>query len=269
MEALNFIRGVGSAAARYGLEEAVLLDSMVFWWRTNRANNQNFHDGRWWTFNSVRAYTKIFPWWSEKQIRRILASCVEQGALLEGCYNTEPRDRTKWYTPGDDLLELYGEAETGNSDCPNGQMDLPEEAELSAQMGEPLPCSTHEVQNEDTPLNPPKGGRRTHKYDLAEDAVPILQAYVGEDRELHRALGAFIQQRVELRAINSARAVKMLLGELDRLSEGRREDKLLLIQQSMANSWKSVFPLRKGGGGAAAGEPSAPSLVAREEVPTW
>ena len=110
---------------------------------------------------------------------------------------------------------------------------------------------------------------RTHKYDLAEDAVPILQAYVGEDRELHRALGAFIQQRVELRAINSARAIKMLLGELDRLSEGRREDKLLLIQQSMANSWKSVFPLRKGGGGAAAGEPSAPSLVAREEVPTW
>lgn len=104
---------------------------------------------------------------------------------------------------------------------------------------------------------------------MAKDAVPILQAYVGEDRELHRALGAFVQQRVELRAINSARAIKMLLGELDRLSEGRREDKLLLIQQSMANSWKSVFPLRKGGGGAAAGEPAAPALVAREEVPTW
>lgn len=127
--------------------------------------------------------------------------------------------------------------------------------------------STEERRKE--PPKAPRGGRRTHKYDLAEDAVPILQAYVGEDRELHRALGAFIQQRVELRAINSARAVKMLLGELDRLSEGRREDKLLLIQQSMANSWKSVFPLRKGGGGTAAGEPSAPTLVAREEVPTW
>ena len=125
--------------------------------------------------------------------------------------------------------------------------------------------STEERRKE--PPKAPQGGRRTHKYDLAEDAVPILQAYVGEDRELHRALGAFIQQRVELRAINSKRAVKMLLGELDRLSEGRREDKLLLIQQSMANSWKSVFPLRKGGGGAAAGE--SPALVSREEVPTW
>ena len=140
--------------------------------------------------------------------------------------------------------------------------------------GEPIPKNEAEKNKEEKiknniPPKAPRGGRRTHKYDLAEDAVPILQAYVGEDRELHRALGAFIQQRVELRAINSARAVKMLLGELDRLSEGRREDKLLLIQQSMANSWKSVFPLRKDGGGAAAGEPSAPSLVAREEVPTW
>lgn len=157
MEALNFIRGVGSVAARYGLEEAVLLESMIFWWRTNRANNQNFHDGRWWTFNSVRAYTNIFPWWSEKQIRRILSSCVEQGALLEGCYNAEPRDRTKWYTPGDDLLELYGESETGNSDFPNGQMESPKREKLSAQMGEPLPCSTHEVQHEDPPYSPPKG----------------------------------------------------------------------------------------------------------------
>lgn len=118
------------------------------------------------------------------------------------------------------------------------------------------------------PPKAPQGGRRTTKYDLAEDAKPILRAYVGEDRELHQALGALIEVRVAKKAINSARAIKMLLGELDRLSEGRREDKLLLIQQSIANSWKSVFPLRKGGGGGRS-EPDAPPLVAREEVPTW
>lgn len=157
MEALNFIRGIGSVAARYGLEEAVLLDSMVFWWRTNRANDKHFHDGRWWTFNSVRAYTRIFPWWSEKQIRRLLASCVAQKALLEGNYNTEPRDRTKWYAPGDELLALYGETEVGNCICPNGQMDLPKQAVPSAQTGEPLPCSTHEVQHDSPPYNPPEG----------------------------------------------------------------------------------------------------------------
>ena len=118
------------------------------------------------------------------------------------------------------------------------------------------------------PPKAPQGGRRTTKYDLAEDAKPILRAYVGEDRELHQALGALIEVRVAKKAINSARAIKMLLGELDRLSEGQGEDKLLLIQQSIANSWKSVFPLRKGGGGGRS-EPDDPPLVAREEVPTW
>ena len=105
------------------------------------------------------------------------------------------------------------------------------------------------------------------KYDLAEDAKPVLQAYVGEDGELHRALADLIEIRVAKKAINSKRAILTLLRELDRLSEGRRADKLLLIRQSVSNSWKSVFPLRQGGGQRA--EPSPPTLVAREEVATW
>ena len=111
------------------------------------------------------------------------------------------------------------------------------------------PQQNKDLTEEETkkPPKAPQGGKRPSKYDLAEDAKPLLLAYVGEDRELHQALGAFIELRTQLRAINSARAVKMLLGELDRLSEGRREDKLLLIRQSVANSWKSVFPLRRGG----------------------
>ena len=48
-----------------------------------------------------------------------------------------------------------------------------------------------------------------------------------------------------------------LLNEIDRLSDGRREDKLLLVRQSVANSWKSVFPL-KGGGAPAPAAPVSP-----------
>lgn len=84
------------------------------------------------------------------------------------------------------------------------------------------------------------------KYDLAEEAKPILRAYVGEDQELALALGALVEVRVAKKAVNSVRAVKMLLGELDRLSAGRREDKLRIIRQSVTNSWKGVFPLKNG-----------------------
>ena len=116
------------------------------------------------------------------------------------------------------------------------------------------------------PPKAPQGGKRTGKYDLAEDAKPVLRSYMGEDHQLARALGDLIEIRTAKKAINSKRAIVSLLRELDRLSQGRREDKLLLIDQSIRNSWKSVFPLRRGEGAAAAGPTR---IVAREEVPTW
>lgn len=117
------------------------------------------------------------------------------------------------------------------------------------------------------PPKAPQGGKRASKYDLAEDAKPILRAYVGEDWELHRALGDLIEIRTAKKAINSKRAILSLLHELDRLSQGRREDKLLLIDQSIRNSWKSVFPLRNSGGGSS--DQPAPSTRVVEEEGTY
>ncbi|MGI5963652.1 MAG: helix-turn-helix domain-containing protein [Lawsonibacter sp.] len=94
------------------------------------------------------------------------------------------------------------------------------------------------------PPKAPKGGKRISKYDLAEEAKPILRAYVGEDRELAASLGALIEVRVAKKAINSGRAIAMLLCELDKLSHGQREEKLQIVRQSVTNSWKGVFPLK-------------------------
>ena len=105
--------------------------------------------------------------------------------------------------------------------------------------------------NNNTPL-PPKGGegqkKRKSKYALAEEAKPILRAYVGEgekeDKELEKALADFVELRETIRAVNSAKAIRELLRRLDELSQGDRAVKLELIRQSIANSWKSVFPLK-------------------------
>ena len=96
------------------------------------------------------------------------------------------------------------------------------------------------------PPKAPQGGKRATKYDLTEDAKFVLRSYVGDDHQLARALGDLIEIRIAKKAVNSKRAIVSLLRELDRLSQGRREDKLLLIDQSIRNSWKSVFPLKGG-----------------------
>lgn len=120
--------------------------------------------------------------------------------------------------------------------------------------------NTERLDNNNPPT-PQKGGKRASKYDLAEDAKPILRAYVGKDAELYQALATLIEVRVAKKAVNSARAIKMLLTELDRLSGGRREEKLALVRQSVTNSWKSVFPLRGGGQGQPQPGPTPPERL--------
>ncbi len=140
MTPLAHIYGESHVAAAYGLEEAIFLHALMFWYRTNRGNHQNFYDGRWWTYNSVKAFEGIFPWWNGGQIRRIIARCKEKGAMLAGNYSEDRRDRTAWYTPSDDLLELYGESE--NCICRKQQMQLAGMAETFDENGKCIQRNT-------------------------------------------------------------------------------------------------------------------------------
>ena len=202
------------------------------------------------------------------RIRRILGELQDVGYLIrEQGHDSGGKFSGNIYVLQDEAPPLSGKPDNG---------EQPETAPLSGkpdngEQPETEPLSENTVNGEnrqrETPLtvNPtqknidlteeeikrppkaPQGGRRSSKYDLAEDAKPLLRAYCGNDGELAWALSDFIEIRKQLKAINSRRAITTLLSELDRLSGGDRLTKLLLIRQSIANSWKSVFPLKGGG----------------------
>lgn len=158
MTSLTHISGYAHVAERYGFEEAVFLDAIMFWYRSNRGDDRNFRDGRWWTYNSVKAYEEIFPWWNAGQIRRIISRCREKGALLAGDYNQDRRDRTAWYSPSDELLALYGENE--NCICRKQQMQVSESSGSVDENGKcniRKPCSNHVETDMNTPYSPPTG----------------------------------------------------------------------------------------------------------------
>ena len=46
--------------------------------------------------------------------------------------------------------------------------------------------------------------------------------------------------------MDSTRAVTTLLNRLNRLSDNSREVKLQILEQSVTNSWKGIFPLKGG-----------------------
>lgn len=127
----------GDIAALYGVDEAVFIHNLYWWLRKNEADGRNFRDGRTWTYNSIRAFAQLFPFWTEKQVRRIIKKLSERGALLTGNYNEAKFDRTQWYSLSDEVCQIY--AARRAQAPPKGRMQLPEKAQASAQAGAPIP----------------------------------------------------------------------------------------------------------------------------------
>lgn len=84
-------------AMKYGVDAAIVLHAIKYWIEKNKANEKHFHDGRYWTYNSKRAWAELFPFFSARQVRRILDGLVKQGVLVTANYNSSPLDRTLWY----------------------------------------------------------------------------------------------------------------------------------------------------------------------------
>ena len=173
------------------------------------------------------------------KLRRILGELENVGYLArEQSHDSGGKFAGNVYVIQDEAPPLSGKPDNGE----NRQRFFPSSGNPTEQYIE------EKVEEKKRPPKAPHGGNRSKKYDLAEDAKPILRGYVGEDRELAQALGALIEVRIAKKAVNSARAISMLLCQLDKLAQGRREDKLLILRQSVTNSWKGVFPLKGTGG---------------------
>ncbi len=124
-------------AKEYGILEAILIQNIYFWIDKNKANKKHFYDGRYWTYNSRKAFSEMFPYASEKQIRRALEKLEKLNILITGNYNKQWSDRTLWYSFSDVGLSIVQKrqmqlSEKTNDKCPNGQM-------TNAQEGKAIP----------------------------------------------------------------------------------------------------------------------------------
>lgn len=125
-------------AAQYGINAAVLLENIRYWVDKNEANRVHFHEGRYWTYNSVKAFVEMFPYLSEKQIRGALSKLEDEGLILKGNYNTSPYDRTAWYALTDKANALFDPSLSVN-------IDLPSRANQNAPEGEPIPDNKPDI----------------------------------------------------------------------------------------------------------------------------
>lgn len=116
-------------AVRYGILEAVIINHFQFWIKQNEANNRNFHEGRYWTFNSAKAFAKIFPYVSERKIRLALAHLQDENIIMTGNFNKSSYDRTLWYAFTDYATSILQ----------NRQMEVPEMSNQNDESDTPIP----------------------------------------------------------------------------------------------------------------------------------
>ena len=105
-----------------GVNGAIALQQVHYWVDINKKGYlkgessylNKYHHGRFWTYNSISQWQKEnFPFWSEKTVQRTFDKLIEAGYLIEGNFNEEGYDRTKWYTINYEKLQEK-EAEVDN-----------------------------------------------------------------------------------------------------------------------------------------------------------
>lgn len=134
-------------AAAVGLNAAVIYQNLFFWIEKNAANGHNFKDGRYWTYNSIAAFAKLFPYLTEKQIRTAIDKLLGANLIVKGNFSSDRYDRTAWYA-------------LTNHICPPGHIELPVRGnEAFAQMGEQTAPEGKSLENSYNPDRNPSFSR--------------------------------------------------------------------------------------------------------------
>jgi hypothetical protein len=95
-------------AKEYGIEEAILIENLYFWCKKNLANEANLYEGVVWSYNSVSAFSELFPYMTEYKIANALKKLEKEGLLKVGNYNDNPYNRTKWYSVTEKAVSILG-----------------------------------------------------------------------------------------------------------------------------------------------------------------
>lgn len=132
-------------AEKVGVNCAIILNNLYYWIEKNRANGKNYYDGYYWTYNSTKAFSYLFPYFSQRQIETALKKLRDEEYIITGNYNEFKYDRTLWY------------AITKKGECilQNCEMDVTSMSNGSDEKGEPIPNSK--------PNGKPNGNKEINK----------------------------------------------------------------------------------------------------------
>lgn len=212
-------------AKEYGILEAILLKNIWFWIEKNRANEKNFYDGTYWTYNSTRAFNELFPYASESSIKRALKSLQEKGIIKTGNYNKSSYDRTLWYAFTD----------LGESIVSNRQMETNKSSNGNEQNGLTIPDINTDYKTTNIKTN------KKEKKETEFDSV-INENFT--DEELKQTIYEFIKMRKAIKKPLTTKGLELMIKKLYTLSNNI-EEQIQILNNSIMNNWQGIFPIKQ------------------------
>lgn len=217
-------------AVKYSVAEALLLASFEYWTRLNAANEQNYHDGRYWTYNKLTALQQMYPYLGIKAIRSAIHKLEEKGLIVRGCYNKIKFDRTTWYALTDFGLQEC-KLTTKEEGCvpPSLPVDNFESGSPCAQKGKCINKGVKIDENEKTPISTHLS-KRANGINQKGNTIPITNAITNQ-----KNVSVFSVDNFQERLVQDL--VKNKLGG-DKLTTRQSRD---LIEHHYDDDYKTVY----------------------------
>lgn len=79
------------------------------------------------------------------------------------------------------------------------------------------------------------------------EVVEVVEKYCGKDDELCEWIMGLLENRIKInrrKAVETERAMSGILRKLDKLSDGRREVKIALLDKAISMNWLTVYELK-------------------------
>jgi len=138
-----------SIATKYkSVDLAILIHHFQYWINHNIACQRNLIDGRTWTFQTLKDLAAHFPYWSVKQVERLVNKAIKEKILIKGKFNKHKYDQTIWYAFEDENKFTISR---------NREMVVPKSGTVFLEIGKPIPNNKPDDKPKEEESSPSSG----------------------------------------------------------------------------------------------------------------
>lgn len=247
-----------TVAKQTSIPAAILFQNIAFWVETNRANERNYHEGKYWTKNSKRAFCTLFDFMTYAQIKGALSKLLEAGLIEAEQFQSQGFDRSMSYTLTDKGWLMYSPSAVKNSQSIGEKQPMPL-AKNSQCISDKKPMFNMNT-NINTNINsedikeinkekdePPIGGEhkkgRTNTVD--EEIHTLILEKANGDETVEKLLLDWIANRKAKRAVHTVRAIQLNLEKLEAMAKQSNLSIPAYLNEVVRMGWQAFFPVRQ------------------------